>query len=114
MENATPCIALGSFGQCYSWYYPRFGINIVEKIIRDANETEVYKEALYLQMFAHRCVPHVFGIKKSRKPFSFFMEFVEKDLQSLTVHKLLYDKHSMDIMGSMTVVGWFKVCYDYP
>jgi serine/threonine protein kinase len=63
-------------------------------------------------MFAHRCVPHVFGINKTKKPYSLFMDFVGKDLQSLTIHKLLYDKQSMDIIGSMTEADWFRVCYD--
>ena len=112
LENPSPCIGSGSFGQCRTWYYPRFDINIVEKIMPDSNETTVYKEALYQQIFAHRCVPHVFGINNTKKPYSLFMEFVGKDLQSLTIHKLLYDKQSMDIMGSMTVPDWFRVCYD--
>jgi hypothetical protein len=66
LENASPCIGSGSFGQCRTWYYPRFNINIVEKIMPDSNETTVYKKALYQQMFAHRCVPHVFGINNTR------------------------------------------------
>jgi hypothetical protein len=39
-----------------------------------SKETTVYKEALYQQMFAHRCVPHVFGINNTKKPYSLFME----------------------------------------
>ena len=78
----------------------------------DSNETTVYNEAQYQQIFAHRCVPRVFGINNTKKPYSLFMEFFGKDLQSLTIHKLLYDKQFMDIMGSMTVPYWFRVCYD--
>jgi hypothetical protein len=37
----------------------------------DSNETTVYKEALYQQMFSHRCVPHVFGINNTKKPIFF-------------------------------------------
>ncbi len=40
------------------------------------------------------------------------MEFVRKDLQSLTVHKLLYDKKSRSVLGGMSVPDWFHVCYD--
>ncbi|CAB4002166.1 serine threonine- kinase HT1-like [Paramuricea clavata] len=48
----------------------------------------------------------------ARKPYSLFMEFVGKDLQSLTVHKLLYDNQSMKLIGGMSVLDWFRVCYD--
>ncbi len=62
-------------------------------------------------MFAHRCVPYLFGIT-TQKPLSLIMEFVRKDLQSLTVHKLLYDKKSRSVLGGMSVPDWFHVCYD--
>ena len=111
LEEASSHIGSGSFGQCHTWYYPRFGVHVVEKVLADSSDSSVYQEAYYQQMFAHRCVPYLFGIT-TRKPSSLIMEFVGKDLKSLTVHKLLYDKKSMNVLGSMSVSDWFRICYD--
>ena len=62
LEDASSCIGSGSFGQCHTWYYPRFGVHVVEKVLADSSDSSVYQEAYYQQIFAHRRVPYLFGI----------------------------------------------------
>ena len=41
----------------------------------------LYREAQYMQLFAHRCIPHLFGVKVDEKPLALIMEFRGKRQQ---------------------------------
>jgi serine/threonine protein kinase len=90
--------------------FTRLGIQVIEKQLHEGSLDEIYKEAHYIQLFAHRCVPHLLGVQVEKKPFSIIMEFVGDNLESMTIHKLLYNSKFKHI--SLSISDWFQVCYD--
>ena len=105
-------VGSGVFGTCFLKKFTRLGINMVEKQLIDGNIDMLYKEAKYMQMFSHRCVPHLFGIQVENKPLSLIMEFVGDNNQSITVHKMLFDLTASGIRSSMSIKDWLCICYD--
>ena len=108
----TDSIGGGVFGNCYLKKFTRLSKNVVEKQLIDGNIDVLYKEAQYMQMFSHRCIPHLFGIQVEKNPLSLVMEFVGENSQSMTVHKLLFDSNAAKIRSSMSLKDWLCVCYD--
>ncbi|CAB3976868.1 probable serine threonine- kinase DDB_G0271538 [Paramuricea clavata] len=106
----TTCIVgAGSYGQCVVKRFTRLGIEVIEKKLHEGSLEEVYREAHYMQLFSHRCVPHLLGIQFEDKPFSIVMEFVGENLESITIQKLLYDKLKNVVLSTNDC---FQVCYD--
>lgn len=109
---ATNAIGAGSYGQCILKRFLRLGIQVVEKLLHDSNLAHIYQEAYYMQLFSHRCVPHLLGVQVKTKPFSIVMEFLGYGIESLTIHKLLYDTKFENVLSTMTHGDWCRVCYD--
>ena len=72
----------------------------------------LYHEAQYIQMFAHRCISHFFGVKLDAKPLALVMEFLGEANKSITVHKLLFSHHCKNMKSNLCMKDWFSICYD--
>ena len=59
--------------------------------LKESDLAELKKEAYYMQLFSHRCVPHLIGVQTQIKPYSLIMEFLGNETMSMTVHRLLFD-----------------------
>ena len=86
-------IGSGVYGECKTKTYKQLGINVVEKQLKGGDIDMLYCEAQYIQMFAHRCIPHLFGVKLAAKPLALVMEFLGGANKSITIHKLLFSHH---------------------
>ena len=103
-------IGSGVFSDCFIRKFKRLGINVVEKQIPDADIDMLYREARYLQLFSHSCIPHLFGVKIDEIPLAIIIEFIGEGIESLTVHKLLF---SLDkIRLAMSSKSWLSICCD--
>lgn len=91
--------------------FKRLGINVVEKQLIDGNIDMLYREAKYMQMFAHKCIPHLFGVKVTEKQLALVMEFIGEGSQSLTVHKLLCSPPK-SIQLEMCMKDWLSISFD--
>lgn len=111
-EVSTNVIGAGTYGQCTVKKFLRLGIQVVEKQLHDSNLEHIYQEAYYMQLFSHRCVPHLLGVQVKSKPYSIIMEFLGYGLESMTIYKLLYDKQFEHVRSVMSQGDWFRVCYD--
>ncbi len=49
------------FGECHLKKYIRFQICVVEKKLTDSDLSAVNREAYFMQLFSHRCVPYLSG-----------------------------------------------------
>ena len=105
-------VGAGTYGQCVVKVFTRLGIQVIEKQLHEGSLDEIYREAHYIQLFAHQCVPHLLGIQVEKKPFSIVMQFLGENLESMTIHKLLHNSKFNDIFLSLSVSDWFQVCYD--
>ena len=105
-------IGSGVFGNCFVKAFTRLGINVVEKQLNNGDIDQLYNEAKHMQVFSHRCIPHLFGIQVERKPLSLIMEFVEENNQSMTVYKVLYDPTAEKTKLGMSIADWLRICYD--
>ena len=114
LENSVGnnVIGAGSYGQCILKMFLRLGIQVVEKQLHDSNLAHIYQEAYYMQLFSHRCVPHLLGVQVKSKPFSIVMEFHGYGIESLTIHKILFDIKFENVLFTMSCGDWFRVCYD--
>ena len=97
---------------CVVKRFTRLGILVIAKQLHEGTIDEIYSEAHYVQLFSHRCVPHLLGIQVENKPFSIVMEFLGENLESMTIHKLLYNSKFQHILLSWSISDWFQVCYD--
>ena len=84
----------------------------MEKQLIEGNIDMLYREAQYMQLFAHRCIPHLFGVKVDEKPLALIMEFLGKDNKSLTIHKLLYSPFSKGLKSELCVKDWLSISFD--
>ena len=66
----------------------------------------------YMQLFSHLCVPHLIGIQSKIKPYSLVMEFLGDGVESMTLHRLLFEPAFKRQKSSMSLPNWFQVCYD--
>ena len=105
-------IGSGVHGECKIKTYKRLGINVVEKQLKGEDIDMLYREAQYIQMFAHRCIPHLFGVKLDAKPLALVMEFLGEANKSITIHKLLFSHHHKSMKSNLCMKDWFSVCYD--
>lgn len=114
LEDLQECKVLGAgtFGECHLKKYSRFDILVVEKQLKESDLASLHKEAYFMQLFSHRCVPHLLGIQTQAKPFSLVMEFLGHGVESMTVHKLLFDSIFSQERATMSVQNWFRVSYD--
>ena len=114
LEDLQECkiIGAGTFGECHLKKYSRFEILVVEKQLRESDLALLHKEAYFMQLFSHRCVPHLLGVQTQAKPFSLIMEFLGHGVESMTVHKLLFDIAFSQERSNMSVPNWFRVAYD--
>ena len=104
-------IGSGVYGECKIKTYKRLGINVVEKQLKGENIDMLYREE-YVQMFAHRCIPHLFVVKLESKPLAFVVEFLGEANKSITIHKLLSSHHHKSMKFNLCMKDWFSVCYD--
>lgn len=114
LEDVQDSIILGAgtFGECHLKKYSRFDILVVEKQLLESNLVSLHNEAYFMQLFSHRCVPHLLGIQIQVKPFSLIMEFLGHGVDSMTVHKLLFDSTLGTERSNMSMPNWFRVSYD--
>ena len=105
-------IGSGVYGECKIKTYKRLGINVVEKQLKGGDIDMLYREAQYIQMFAHRCIPHLFGVKLDAKPLALVMEFLGEANKSVTIHKLLFSHHHKIMKSNLCMKDWFFICYD--
>ena len=85
---------------------------MVEKKLLESDLLSLHKEAYYMQLFSHRCVPHLIGIQTQTKPYSLIMEFVGHGTESMTLHRLLFDLVFDKQKSEMALPKWFRVCYN--
>ena len=69
-------IGAGSYGQCALKNVLRLEIQVVEKQLHHSNLAHIYQGAYYMQLFSHRCVPHLLAVQVKSKPFPIVMEFL--------------------------------------
>ena len=62
-EIDTDSIGSDVFGNCFLRKLKRLGINVVDKQLVENNIHVLYKEALFMQTFSHRCIPLLLGIQ---------------------------------------------------
>lgn len=105
-------IGNGVYGECKIKTYKRLGINVVEKQLKGGNIDMLYREAQYIQMFAHRCIPHLFGVKLDAKLLALVMEFLGEGNKSMTVHKVLFSPLYKSMKSSLCMKDWLSICYD--
>lgn len=108
----SPVVGEGTFGECHIKKYLRFDIHVIEKKLKDSDLPSLQKEAHYMQLFSHRCVPHLIGIQTEITPYSIVMEFLGHGTQSMTVHRLLFDSAFNEVKSMMSTSNWHRVCYD--
>ena len=105
-------IGNGVFGNCFLKKFKRLGINVVEKQLIDNSIDMLYKEALSMQKFSHRCIPLLLGVQLEKKPMSLVMQFIGENNKSTTVFKLLFDSQYEHQALEMSTKTWLCVCYD--
>ena len=111
-EINASSIGNGVYGDCFLRKFKRLGIQIVEKQLIDNNIDMLYREALSMQKFSHRCIPLLLGVQLEKKPISLIMEFIGENNKSITVFKLLYDPQHKHQASEMSEKKWLCVCYD--
>ena len=112
LQIESPIVGEGTFGECHLKKYLRFNISVIEKKLKDSDLPSLNKEAHYMQLFSHRCVPHLIGIQTKIQPYSIVMEFLGHGTQSMTVHRSLFDAAFNEQKLIMSIPNWFRVCYD--
>ncbi len=68
----------------------RFGIMVIEKKLPKSDLREVMNEAQCMNALTHASIPHLLGVQIEQKPFSLIMQYLGEGMESVTVHKLLY------------------------
>ncbi|CAB4034517.1 serine threonine- kinase [Paramuricea clavata] len=112
LEDVNQIVGAGTFGECHLKQYLRLGIRVVEKKLVESDLKLLYDEAYYMQLFSHRCVPHLIGIQTQIKPYSLITEFLGHGVESMTVYRLLFDAVFSEQKSRMLLPNWFRVCYD--
>ena len=112
LQLESSMIGDGTYGEFHIRRYTRFKIPVVEKRLKESDLTELKKEAYYIQLFSHRCVPHLIGLQTQMKPYSLIMEFLGDKTISMTVHRLLFDSKFNDQKLMMRTAKWCRVSYD--
>ena len=111
-EIHADSIGNGVYGNCFLKEFKRFGITVVEKQLIDNNTDMLYKEALSMQKFSHRCIPMLLGVQLEKKPVSLVMQFIGQNNKSITVFKLLFDPQYEHQALEMSTKTWLRICYD--
>ena len=111
-EIPADSIGKGVYGNCFLKELKRFGITVVEKQLIDNNTDMLYKEALSMQKFSHRCIPMLLGVQLEKKPVSLVMQFIGQNNKSITVFKLLFDPQYGHQALEMSTKTWLRICYD--
>ena len=70
----------------------------------------LYREAQYIQMYAHRCIPHLFGVKLDAKPLALVMGFLGEPTNQSQFITFFPSPQSMK--SNLCMKDWFSICYD--
>ena len=110
-EISDESIGNGVYGNCFLRRFNRLQILVVEKQLIDSTVDMLYKEAMFMQKFSHRCIPLLLGVQLEKKPISLVMQFIGENSKSITVFKLLFDPLYQQA-SKMSTKTWLCICYD--
>lgn len=109
-QNHSLNIGSGTFGECILKRYKRFGIVVLEKQLVQSDIKAVISEAQCMNILTHKSIPHLLGVQIEHKPYSLVMEFIGDNMESITVHKLLFQSKAKQ--SPLSTNEWILVCTD--
>ena len=112
LEISSESIGNGVYGNCFLKRFNRLQITVVEKQLIDSTVDMLYKEAMFMQKFSHRCIPLLLGVQLEKKPISLIIQFIGENSKSITIFKLLFDPLYQQQVSKMSTKTWLCICYD--